>query len=130
MEKNKQNQTIITVQLEYLDGPIFKDILPARKGEKGPFGGIGLITGVPVIDRDPEVARLEREIESLYSGCFSENSHEQPLYFDKGYASSIKGKLSPCFGTPLEAEGHQRRELRRRQPGGGGHEGILMVPSV
>jgi hypothetical protein len=81
MEKNKQNQTIITVQLEYLDGPIFKDVLPARKGEKGPFGGIGLITGVPVIDRDPEVARLEREIESLYSGCFSENSHEQPPLF-------------------------------------------------
>mgnify|MGYP007008795101 CR=1 FL=1 len=48
MEKNKQNQTIITVQLEYLDGSIFKDILPASKGkkaEKGPFGGIGLITG-------------------------------------------------------------------------------------
>jgi len=21
-----------------------------------------------------------------------------PLYFDKGYASSIKGKLSPCVG--------------------------------
>ncbi|MCH3909893.1 MAG: hypothetical protein LKF75_03965 [Bacilli bacterium] len=105
MEKNKQNQIIIYVQLEYLDGPIFKDILPANKGkpaEKGPFGGIKLITGVPVIDRDPEVARLEREVESLYSGCFSENSHEQPLYFDKGYASSIKGKLSLLVSELLE----------------------------
>ncbi|MCH4210855.1 MAG: hypothetical protein LKF75_01900 [Bacilli bacterium] len=101
MGKNKQSQTIIYVQLEYLDGPIFKDILPARKGEKGPFGGIKLITGVPVIDRDPEVARLEREIESLYSGCFSENSHEQPLYFDKGYASTIKGKLSDLVSELL-----------------------------
>jgi hypothetical protein len=131
--KNKQNQTVIYVQFEYLDGPVFKDILPASKGnraEKGPFGGIRLTTGVSVIDHDPEIAKLEMEIESLYSGCFSENSHEQPLYFDKGYASSIKGKLSPCVGTPLEAEGHQRWELRRRQPGGGGHEGILMALQV
>jgi len=54
-----------------------------------------------VIDRDPEVARLEREIESLYFGCFSENSHEQPLYFDKDYASTIKGKLSDLVSKLL-----------------------------
>ena len=104
MGKNKQNQTIITVQLEYLDGSIFKDILPASKGkkaEKGPFGGIKLVTGVSVIDHDPEIAKLEMEIESLYSGCFSENSHEQPLYFDKDYASTIKGKLSDLVSELL-----------------------------
>jgi hypothetical protein len=54
-----------------------------------------------VIDHDPEIAKLEMEIESLYSGCFSENSHEQPLYFDKGYASTIKGKLSDLVSELL-----------------------------
>jgi hypothetical protein len=100
VEKNKQNQTVITIQLEYLGGPIFRDILPASKGkraEKGPFGGIKLVTGVPVIDHDPEIAKLEMEIESLYSGCFSENSTSGPSISTKAMPHRSKGSSLVLF---------------------------------
>ncbi|MCH4210599.1 MAG: hypothetical protein LKF58_02310, partial [Bacilli bacterium] len=71
------------LELEYVTGIFRKD-----------FNNQGVFTvGVPLVDKDAAIQKIDSEIADLYTECFQENSHGAALWFDKKKAHSIKGRL-------------------------------------
>lgn len=65
----------ITLELDYLIGPIMKDIYDESLNQ--------LITDIPVIDNDDVLNELNSEISNLYSDCYEFDSHDKGCYFNK-----------------------------------------------
>jgi hypothetical protein len=50
-------------------------------------------TGIPVIDNDPEIWRLNDEIQNLYDSYYEFNSHEQGCWFNEEQERKDKEKM-------------------------------------
>lgn len=71
----EEKMKTITLELDYLIGPIMKDIYDESLNQ--------LITDIPVIDNDYVLNELNSEISNLYSDCYEFDSHDKGCYFNK-----------------------------------------------
>ena len=76
------------LELDFLIGPIIKDVFSASKKE--------LVTGVPVIDNDEELARLNEEAASLY-GSFYEFDKDEACVFNESIAKEHMDDLVNAY---------------------------------
>jgi len=77
--------TIIMLELDYLIGPIMKDIYSVKRKVD--------VTGVSVIDNDEILEDLNSKISDLYSECYEFDSHDQPCYFNEDTLKKNKEEL-------------------------------------
>lgn len=70
--ENEYRKKVVRLQLDYLQGPIW--ISDVQTGEP--------LTGIPIIDRDPILPKLNLECSELYSSLYEFDSHDQPCWFN------------------------------------------------
>ena len=73
----------IKLELDFLIGPIVKDVFDAEKNE--------LVTGVAIVDSDEIIDELNNKIMSLYSSFYSFD--KDSCSFDAGVAKEHKTEL-------------------------------------
>jgi len=66
---------IIKIRLDYLIGPVIKDVYDKDKNI--------LITGVSIVDNDEEIRKYDSEIAELYSNFYEFDSHGVACYFNR-----------------------------------------------
>ena len=72
---------IITLMLDYLEGPVW--LAEADN----------LYTGIPVLDTDPVLLKLNMRIQRMYSSYYEFNSHEQGCLFDEEKQKAEKEEM-------------------------------------
>ncbi len=76
----------ITLELDFLIGPIVKDVFSVSKNK--------LVTGVGVIDNSRLINELNDKISSLYSSFYDFDSNDKPCEFNAKAAKEHKEELS------------------------------------
>ena len=76
-----QEKKTITLMLDYMEGPIW--LAEADN----------LYTGIPVLDTDPVLLKLNMRIQRMYSSCYEFNTHEQGCRFDEEQYSAAKAEM-------------------------------------
>ena len=73
----------IKIMLDYMQGPIW--IGDVETGEP--------LTGIPVVDNDKILPKLNKECCELYSSCYEFDSHNNACFFDSEKELRIKNQL-------------------------------------
>ena len=76
----------ITLELDFLIGPIVKDVFSVSKNK--------LVTGVDIIDNSQSINELNDKISSLYSSFYDFDSNDKPCEFNVKTANKHKEELS------------------------------------
>ena len=76
----------ITLELDFLIGPIVKDVFSISKNK--------LVTGVDVIDNSHSINELNDKISSLYSSFYDFDSDDKACEFNVKEANEHKEELS------------------------------------
>lgn len=63
---------ILRIQLDYLQGPVW--ISDVETGEP--------LTGIELVDNDPEIKELNRKAGQLFSSYYEFNTHDVPCWFN------------------------------------------------
>lgn len=82
----------IKLELDFLIGPIIKDVFDAEKNE--------LVTGVAIVDNDEIIDELNNKIMSLYSSFYSFD--KDSCSFDVDVAKGCKTELVELIKQLLE----------------------------
>lgn len=77
------NPDIIRIQLDYLQGPIW--ISDFETGEP--------LTGNDIVDADPEISRINKEIGDMYTSYYEFDSHGQACWFNAEQEKRDKPRL-------------------------------------
>lgn len=75
----------LRIMLDFISGPIWKDIYDTKKKE--------LVTGIDVVDNDECVQKINDEIQDLYSSYYKIDYNDEPVYFDKEQEKKDKYKM-------------------------------------
>ena len=81
----------IKIQLDYSNGPLWKDSLNVKTGE--------LTTGISVIDNDKAIQILNDEAEKMYESLYSFNSENNGFQFNNDKFHQIKSQLLSIVQT-------------------------------
>lgn len=77
----------IKLCLDFLNGPIWKDVYDVKNGV--------LITGISIIDTDPMLQKLDKYVQETYSSFYTFDKSGEGCRFDEdAYAASKEGLLA------------------------------------
>lgn len=84
----------LRIMLDFISGPIWKDIYDTKKKE--------LVTGIDVVDNDECVQKINDEIQDLYSSYYKIHYNDEPVYFDKKQEKKDKYKMLNLLGKLMK----------------------------
>lgn len=84
----------LIIMLDYISGPLWKDIYDTKKKE--------LVTGIDVVDDDEYIQNLNDVISDLYSSYYKINYNDEPVYFDKKQEKKDKYKMLDLLGKLIK----------------------------
>ena len=84
----------IKIQFDYLNGPLWKDILNVKTGE--------WTTGISCIDNDKAIQVLNDEAEKMYESLYSFDNNDGGCHFNNDRFSQIKTQLLSIVQTIIE----------------------------
>ena len=76
-----EDKTTIRIMLDYLEGPIWL------------AESDNLYTGIPVLDNDPVLLKLNNKIRRMYSSYYEFDSHDQGCWFDTDREKAEKDEM-------------------------------------
>ena len=75
----------LRIMLDFLEGPIWRSKFNPETGEH--------YTGIPVVDNDKTVQKLNEMIQDIYSSYYEFNSHNQACWFNEEQEKADKEKM-------------------------------------
>ncbi len=78
----------VKLMLDYLQGPIWTSDVETGRPK----------TGIPSVDNDEQLRKLNKKISELYSSYYEFDSHGQACWFDEKQEKADKGKMLGLLG--------------------------------
>lgn len=75
----------LKIELDYMNGPIWKDTFDVEKGE--------MCTGIEIIDNSEAVSTLNDTIQEMYNSLYEFDVNEKAVIFNQKKAAAIKEKI-------------------------------------
>lgn len=76
---------ILKIELDYMNGPIWKETFDVEKGE--------MCTGIDIIDANEDINSLNDSIQEMYNSLYEFDVNEKAVKFNQEKAIAIKQKI-------------------------------------
>lgn len=76
---------VLKIELDYMNGPIWKDTFDVEKGE--------MCSGIDIIDANEEINSLNDSIQEVYNSLYEFDVNEKAVVFNRKKAVLIKEKI-------------------------------------